>query len=49
MLNGDPKPFIDLYAHGEDVTYMGAEGTYRVGWDATYLKADICGFKIDVR
>jgi uncharacterized protein (TIGR02246 family) len=36
MLNGDPKPFAELYAHDDDVTYMGAEGTYRVGWEATY-------------
>lgn len=36
MLNGDPKPFADLYSHADDVTYMGAEGTYRVGWEATY-------------
>ena len=36
MLNGDPKPFAELYSHGEDVTYMGAEGTYTVGWEATY-------------
>jgi uncharacterized protein (TIGR02246 family) len=36
MLNGDPTPFAALYSHADDVTYMGAEGTYRVGWDATY-------------
>lgn len=36
MLNGDPKPFADLYSHADDITYMGAEGTYRVGWAATY-------------
>ncbi len=36
MLNGDPKPFAELYAHGDDVTYMGAVGSYRVGWEATY-------------
>jgi len=36
MLNGDPEPFAELYSHKDDVTYMGAEGTYRVGWDATY-------------
>lgn len=36
MLNGDPKPFADLYSHADDVTYMGAEGTYRTGWEATY-------------
>ena len=36
MLNGDPKPLATLYSHADDVTYMGAEGTYRVGWQATY-------------
>ena len=36
MLNGDPKPFAEIYSHSDDVTYMGAEGTYRVGWEATY-------------
>ena len=36
MLNGDPKPFAELYSHADDVTYMGAEGTYRTGWPATY-------------
>jgi uncharacterized protein (TIGR02246 family) len=36
MLNGDPKPFADLYSHADDVTYMGAEGSYRVGWEASY-------------
>jgi len=36
MLNGDPKPFAELYSHSGDVTYMGAEGTYRIGWEATY-------------
>jgi len=36
MLNGDPKPLADLYSHADDVSYMGAEGTFRVGWEATY-------------
>jgi uncharacterized protein (TIGR02246 family) len=36
MLNGDPEPFAMLYSHADDVFYMGAEGTYRVGWEATY-------------
>ena len=36
MLNGDPTPFADLYSHAEDVAYLSAEGTYRVGWQATY-------------
>jgi uncharacterized protein (TIGR02246 family) len=36
MLNGDPAPFADLYSHTDDATYMGAEGTYRIGWTAIY-------------
>jgi uncharacterized protein (TIGR02246 family) len=36
MLNGDPKPFADLYSHADDTYYMGAEGTYRIGWEAIY-------------
>jgi uncharacterized protein (TIGR02246 family) len=36
MLNGDPEPLAALYSHKDDVTYMGAEGTYRIGWGATY-------------
>ena len=36
MLNGDAAPLSDIYSHADDVTYMGAEGTFRVGWDATY-------------
>ena len=36
MLNGDPEPLADLYSHADDVTYMSAEGTYRIGWEAAY-------------
>jgi uncharacterized protein (TIGR02246 family) len=36
MLNGDPEPFAALYSHADDAYYMGAEGTYRIGWDAIY-------------
>jgi uncharacterized protein (TIGR02246 family) len=36
MFEGDPEPFAELYSHADDVTYMSAEGTYRVGWTATY-------------
>lgn len=36
MFAGDPKPFAALYSHADDVTYMGAEGTYRIGWEAVY-------------
>lgn len=36
MLGGDPEPLAELYSHADDVVYMGAEGTYRVGWEAAY-------------
>ena len=36
MLNGDPEPFAALYSHKDDVVYMGAEGSYRTGWEATF-------------
>jgi len=36
MFAGDPQPFVELYSHADDVTYMGAEGTYRIGWEATF-------------
>ncbi len=36
MLNGDPKPFAEIYSHADDVMYMGAEGSYRIGWQAIY-------------
>lgn len=36
MFAGDPEPFAKLYSHADDVTYMGAEGTYHIGWDEVY-------------
>jgi len=36
MFDGNAKPFAELYSHADDVTYMGAEGTYRIGWEAVY-------------
>jgi uncharacterized protein (TIGR02246 family) len=36
MLNGDPEPFAALYSHKDDIVCMGAEGSYRVGWEATF-------------
>lgn len=36
MLEGDPKPFAEIYSHSDDVSYMSAEGGLRVGWDATW-------------
>lgn len=36
MLNGDPEPFAAVYSHADDVAYLSAEGTYCIGWEATY-------------
>jgi uncharacterized protein (TIGR02246 family) len=36
MLRGDPKPLARVYSHADDVTYLGAEGTFQIGWKATY-------------
>ena len=36
MLRGDPEPFAAVFSHGDDVLYMSGEGTYRVGWEATW-------------
>lgn len=36
MLAGDPAPFASLFSHADDVLYMSGEGTYRVGWAATW-------------
>ena len=36
MLNGDPEPFAEIYSHADDAVYMGAEGSYSIGWDAIY-------------
>ena len=36
MLNGDPEPFASIYSHADDAMYMGAAGSYRIGWDAIY-------------
>jgi uncharacterized protein (TIGR02246 family) len=36
MVAGDPVPFAALFSHADDVLYMSGEGTFRVGWDATW-------------
>jgi ketosteroid isomerase-like protein len=36
MLQGDPAPAKEVWSHSKDVTYMGADGGYRVGWDKTF-------------
>lgn len=36
MVAGDPEPFATLFSHADDVLYMSGEGTFRVGWDATW-------------
>jgi uncharacterized protein (TIGR02246 family) len=36
MVAGDPQPFAALFSHADDVLYMSGEGTFRVGWEATW-------------
>ena len=36
MVAGDPAPFASFFSHADDVLYMSGEGTFRVGWDATW-------------
>lgn len=36
MVDGDPAPFASLFSHADDVLYMSGEGTFRIGWDATW-------------
>ena len=36
MVAGDPEPFAALFSHADDVLYMSGEGTFRVGWEATW-------------
>jgi uncharacterized protein (TIGR02246 family) len=36
MVAGDPEPFASLFSHADDVLYMSGEGTFRVGWAATW-------------
>ena len=36
MLAGDPNPLKEVYSHADDVTYMGAAGDFRIGWDQVY-------------
>lgn len=36
MVAGNPAPFASFFSHADDVLYMSGEGTFRVGWDATW-------------
>jgi uncharacterized protein (TIGR02246 family) len=36
MVAGDPEPFAAIFSHADDVLYMSGEGTFRVGWQATW-------------
>ncbi|MFO0990857.1 MAG: DUF4440 domain-containing protein [Hyphomicrobiales bacterium] len=36
MIAGNPDPFADICSHGDDVIYMGGEGTFRVGFDTAF-------------
>ena len=36
MFAGDPEPFAAIFSHGEDASYMPAEGGLRVGFEAAF-------------
>lgn len=38
MFRGDIAPMDAVWSHADDVTYMGPDGGYQVGWDA--VRAD---------
>ncbi len=33
MFKGNHQPIVDAWSHADDVTYMGPDGKYIVGWD----------------
>ncbi|MFM7085295.1 MAG: YybH family protein [Hyphomicrobium sp.] len=33
MFKGNVQPMKDLWSHSSDVTYMGPDGTFQIGWD----------------
>lgn len=36
MFKGDPEPYKDVWWHTDDIVYMGAGGSYVVGWEKVY-------------
>jgi ketosteroid isomerase-like protein len=36
MLKGDPAPANKVWSHAKDITYMCADGGFRVGWDEVF-------------
>lgn len=32
---GEVQPMTEVWSHGEDVTYLGPDGSFLVGWEAT--------------
>jgi ketosteroid isomerase-like protein len=35
MFEGDLQPMTKIWSHAADVTYLGPNGAFRVGWEAT--------------
>lgn len=35
MFAGDLTPMQSVWSHADDVTYLGPDGSFRVGWEAT--------------
>lgn len=36
MFLGNPEAFKNLWSHSANVTYLGADGGFHVGWEAVY-------------
>jgi ketosteroid isomerase-like protein len=41
LINGDGKPFLDLYSHADDVTIFGGFGSYVRGWENTRANGEL--------
>ncbi|MEJ2717500.1 MAG: nuclear transport factor 2 family protein [Deltaproteobacteria bacterium] len=41
MLKGDASPVEEVWSHAKDVTYMGADGGYQVGWDQVLVDWEV--------
>jgi len=35
MFEGDLQPMTKVWSHADDVTYLGPDGSFRLGWQAT--------------
>lgn len=41
MFTGDVDPMKDVWSHAEDVTFMGPDGSVKVGWNEVLANLDV--------